>query len=178
MSKERPTYIKIGKIGRAIGRNGEVRASIDEHFKNKFDQIHHVFLEMEGQKVPYFIEYYFDEGDFIFKFDDIANPEETSPLVNTIVYLELSQVDKLKISKKVIKTSFEQFSILTAENQNIGIIHKIEEYPHQIMSFVTLADGKEVMIPLVEDWIMDVNMKKKYLIMDLPKGLVNFDEEE
>ena len=34
---------------------------------------------MEGQKVPYFIEYYFDEGDFIFKFDDIANPEETSP---------------------------------------------------------------------------------------------------
>ena len=177
MSKERIHYVNVGRLGRSVGKAGEMRASIDAGFRKAFDNVKHVFVNLEGQKVPYFIDYYYDGDDFIFKFDDIHRPEEAAHLVNTTLSLSLDQIEAMALDKIEIATSFEDFTVLNENNTSLGVISRIEEYPHQIMAFVKLANGIEKMLPLVEDWILDVDMRKKTITMNIPTGLLS-DEEE
>ena len=39
--------------------------------------------------------------------------------------------------------------------------------------FVTNLDGKEVVIPLIKDWIIEVNREERFIKMQVPEGLID-----
>ena len=44
--------------------------------------------------------------------------------------------------------------------------------------FIVEHEGEEIMIPAADDLILDIDDENETILMDLPKGLVNFDEAE
>ena len=56
---------------------------------------------------------------------------------------------------------------------HVGRVLDIQEMPGQVMMVVeTLPDKKEVLIPLVEDFIVDVDEASRIILMSLPQGLL------
>ncbi len=44
--------------------------------------------------------------------------------------------------------------------------------------FIVEHEGEEIMIPAADDLILDIDDENETILMDLPQGLVNFDEAE
>jgi 16S rRNA processing protein RimM len=53
----------------------------------------------------------------------------------------------------------------------IGILKALEELPNQIM-LITRYKDKDVLIPAVEEFIIEIDDKKKLVLLDLPQGLL------
>jgi len=56
----------------------------------------------------------------------------------------------------------------------LGEIKEIIEYPQQEMAAIIIKE-KEVLIPLNEQLILEIDEEKKLISMDLPEGLLNLE---
>ena len=53
----------------------------------------------------------------------------------------------------------------------MGLIEDVREYPQQFLASIQYQE-KEVLIPLNEAFIVEIDKTKKLLILDLPDGLL------
>ena len=54
----------------------------------------------------------------------------------------------------------------------LGLISEVVENPGQVLLSIS-KDGREIMIPFVEDFIVSLNKRKKEIVLSLPDGLVS-----
>jgi 16S rRNA processing protein RimM len=57
----------------------------------------------------------------------------------------------------------------------LGEVTNIIENPGQILLILKSPEGKEILIPFHEDFIVSINKKKKLIEMDLPEGLTEIN---
>jgi 16S rRNA processing protein RimM len=176
--KQKIKYSQIGYTTKSFGVKGELKIMINEAIDEDilFD-LDHIFLDYDGQYVPFFIEY--SEENAI-KLEDVDTPEEANKLGNLPIYLSENQIDLNSIIPVGLNISgLSNFKIILPSGVEIGEILRVEEFPSQMMAIVTnRLSGKEIMIPIVESWILEFDEVKKEIKMDVPQGLLQIDEEE
>ena len=59
----------------------------------------------------------------------------------------------------------------------IGEIVDINDLTENVL-FIVEHEGEEIMIPAADDLILGIDDENETILMDLPQGLVNFDEAE
>ena len=65
------------------------------------------------------------------------------------------------------------YTIYDDENEVVlGTITEMIEQPHQLLAKIFI-DNKEVLIPLNEATLLEINRKKKEVVVDLPEGLLD-----
>jgi 16S rRNA processing protein RimM len=52
------------------------------------------------------------------------------------------------------------------------VIRSVNDQTAQVY-FITNLDGKEVVIPMIKDWILDVDREERVIKMQLPEGLID-----
>ena len=60
----------------------------------------------------------------------------------------------------------------------VGEIVEVREMPTQYLIVVETEKGEQVLIPFVEDFIVDIDEAEGVIYMDLPAGLVDMSEAE
>ena len=71
----------------------------------------------------------------------------------------------------------ENFSLLDANNDNrlIGTVKSVDYATVNTLFNVETPDGKEIMIPASEDFIIDVDTERHIIVVDLPEGLLDLE---
>lgn len=71
----------------------------------------------------------------------------------------------------------ENFSLLDANNGNrlIGTVKSVDYSTVNTLFNVETPDGKEIMIPASEDFIIDVDTERHIIVVDLPEGLLDLE---
>jgi len=87
------------------------------------------------------------------------------------VYLPLSTLPKLT-GKQFYYHEVIGFEIMDQDNKDCGVIRSINDQTAQNY-FVTNLYGKEVVIPLIKDWIIEVNREERFIKIELPEGLID-----
>jgi 16S rRNA processing protein RimM len=64
------------------------------------------------------------------------------------------------------------FEIREADGKTCGNIVSINDQTAQNYFILDLA-GKEIIIPIIRDWILEVNREEKFIKMFLPEGLMD-----
>jgi 16S rRNA processing protein RimM len=64
------------------------------------------------------------------------------------------------------------YNILDENDNDCGVIRSVNDQTAQTY-FITNLDGKEVVIPVIKDWIIEVNREERYIKMQLPEGLID-----
>lgn len=169
--KKEDCYL-LGKITRRHGLAGNVILKLDTDQPEIYNKLDSIFLEINGLLVPFFIaKSSWSKNDAL----NIAFKNSTEALVDQSlgknVYLPLSTLPKLT-GKQFYYHEIIGFEILDDAENNCGVIRSVNDQTAQNY-FVTNLDGKEVVIPIIKDWILEVNREERFIKMQLPEGLID-----
>jgi 16S rRNA processing protein RimM len=163
---------RIGQIQSTHGLKGEL--VIGHYLQNANEMKDWEALMVELYKdsfVPYFIlsVKQLNKSEILVLFDEVQSPELAKELLGCNVYASpLISVNAL------IKNDWDDiigFSISEKTTGRIGVILEVSQGVGQ--QFFHVQNGeKEMMIPIQEQWITNVDAEKKVITMDLPDGFV------
>ncbi len=167
-------FVQIGQLKKHYGLNGALKSFIEDRFWEDLLNTEVVFVEIKGQKIPYFIEEIKEGTDILLKFEEVEDREAAAKLSGKPLFIRVSD-----LSDQNAALSFEDrlpglvgFIIFTETGEEVGPISELIEMPMQMLALVE-KNGEEVMIPLVEEFIGDILENEKKLIMILPEGLLD-----
>ena len=162
----------IGYITKTKGLKGEVQVyfEYDEPANLPLDS---VFAEINGKLVPFFISTYKLQNNQTgnFYFDDIDTIEKAQTLIRKKLYL-LNSFKPVRDDDEFLITDLKGFMVHDQTVGELGDIIEIHEYPQQFVAVVSYK-FKEIMFPLNDDLIVEIDEENGILKVDLPEGLVD-----
>ncbi|MFN7325234.1 MAG: ribosome maturation factor RimM [Chitinophagales bacterium] len=164
---------QIGYTRRSHGINGEIKVEIEEPFEEVFFESQRIYLEIKGKKIPYFVKSVRGAGEIILRLEDVNSREEAIEIQSKGIFLPINELPKdVDPEDNGQEYYYLKGYLLTdlAEGA-IGLITEVLSMPHQEMAVVN-HHNKEVLIPLNEELIINIDTTKRLIIMNLPEGLV------
>ena len=177
MKKEATFY--LGKIVRKHSYKGEVVIKLDTDEPDLYQDLEVVFLELNGKLLPFFIEEsLLQKGNQLrVRFEDFTTEADAERVLKKEVYLPLTMLPKLEGNKFYYHEVID-FDLV---DQNYGLVGKIvsvNDSTAQELFVVKNGDGKEILIPLIDEFLVEVNREKKQVVVNTPKGLIEMYLEE
>lgn len=166
------TYIEVGQFKKAFGTGGGIKLHVDDVFEEDVLSAEVLFANQKGTYVPYFVENIAHKNAYIVKVEEIDTPESTQELSGKTCYMRKMDINPNKQNQAaVLKDALVGFSVYDNEVL-LGPITAIEEYPQQTMAMVAYQD-RSLMVPLVEDLILEVDTDNQRIILDLPDAFLD-----
>lgn len=164
-------FVEIGRFSKPVGVKGEIKVDIEDDFMDDFLESDHFFVKIKGNYAPFFIEYFIESSPIVIKAEEIDNPEDAGEFRLKEVYLRERDIQSKSGSGKMKVTQIHDF-ILIGNGSEYGTIIAVTEYPSQFLAEID-HNGKIFMIPLVDEWITDIDEDNKKIYMNLPDGLLD-----
>ena len=163
-------YIKIGQTKKLYGIKGGLRVLIEDHYLEMFLQRKVLFLNIEGRKIPYFIAKMVEASPFRIIFEDHQDRSSALALTGKEIYIPIADLPD-SLTSSLDLTTLDGFTLSDAELGIIGTIKEIQEFPQQLMALVTYQE-KDILIPLHENLISNIEMDTQKIFVSLPDGLL------
>ncbi len=163
----------LGKIAKKFSFKGEVLVYLDTDEPELYENLESVFVDYNGQLVPFFIEAAFlHKNDFLrVKFEDSESEEDADRLIGSELYLPLDLLPKLE-GNKFYYHEVIGFEVVDAAQGPIGTLVRINDSNYQAL-FEIDSNGIEVLVPMIDQFIEKVDRENKKLILNIPAGLVD-----
>ena len=160
-------YKQIGHVIKPHGLKGEVVAIIEASAAERIQILDRVFLDIQGSKIPYPLQYTkpLRPGQFKLRLDGVESLEEAEALRKNAIYCLSSEIPDEE------EVDLEGFMVLN-RGVEIGEVNSVIDNSLQVLLEVKSESG-DVYIPLTSDWIIEVNVEEKKLDFDLPEGLLD-----
>lgn len=166
------TCFYVGKIVKTHGLKGEVTLRIDNEQFDEIEELNYFLLDINDKLIPYFVENItFHSNKSFVLFQDLKSLEAANQLVGISVYLPLDLLPE-KDGNDFYSHEVVDFLVIDEEKGELGKVQEIIEYPTQSLIQI-LINGKEVLIPIHDDIIQDVNREEKKIYIKAPNGLID-----
>ena len=162
----------IGYITKTKGLKGEVQLYFEYDEPGLLD-LDVVFAEINGKMVPFFVSVFKMQPNNTCNiyFDDIDHIDKAQALVRKKIYLPLAKMPD-RSEDDFHYNDLKGFMVTDETIGELGIITEVNEYPQQFVATISYKD-KEVMFPLNEDMIIEIDEDEETLLVDLPDGLLD-----
>jgi len=172
MKKEDCFY--LGLIVRKHSYKGEVVIKLDTDEPKLYTELNTVFIEINNKLLPFFIEKSLlqKENQLRVSFEDINNGEDADLLLKKPIYLPLTMLPKLE-GNKFYYHEVIGFTIIDKSYGEVGIIKSINDTTTQDLFVIKNKDGKELLIPLIDEFLVKVNRADKTIQVKTPEGLID-----
>lgn len=169
MTKDKCFY--VGRIVKTHGLKGEVTLRIDNEQFDEIEELNYFLLDMNDNLIPFFVEdiAYHSNKAFVL-FQDLKTLEAANQLVGNSVYLPLDLLPE-KEGNDFYSHEVVGFLVVDEERGELGKVQEIIEYPTQSLIQI-LVDGKEILIPIHDDIIKNVDREGKKIFIKAPAGLI------
>lgn len=162
----------LGKITRKHGLSGNVILKLDTDQPELYNKLESIFIEINGLLVPFFIEKSsWSKQDAL----NILLKNSTEALVEQVlgknVFLPLDTLPKLT-GKQFYYHEVIGFEVFEADGKTCGKIVSVNDQTAQHYFILEMAQ-KEVIIPIIKEWIIEVNREENFIKMKLPEGLID-----
>jgi len=167
----REDCILLGSIAKTHGVRGEL---IIRTASNSFDlkqDWESIFLQIEGILVPFFISTLrsFKSDEWVVKFDWYEDKTQADKLCGLPVWIQKEFMDP--VEEEVFLDELIGFDFKDKASGKSGQIADFMDIPDNPV-FEVEIDGKKNLVPAREEFILEVNTKKKAILFELPEGLI------
>lgn len=170
MRKEECFY--LGRIVTKYSFKGEVVIKLDTDEPELYKNMESVYVEFGSNLVPFFIEKSsLHKGNQLrVQFEDVYSEEEADSILKCGIYLPLDLLPKLSGDKFYFHEVIG-FKVMDANYGEVGSIVHINDKAAQPL-FEIDSNGKEVFIPMIDDFIKKVDRANKTIEVETPEGLI------
>ena len=165
-------YVYIGRFFNTYALKGEIKVSIDTDFiKERYKKGSKVYILKDDIYHPFIVERYREyKGDLIVKFKDIDD-------INDIEMYKGHDIYKAKEDIKPLKKGEYYFSDLVGldvydKDIKIGKVIEVIEGPAYNFIKLKKEDGKTNLVPFIDNFIEDVDLKKGCIKIKVIEGLL------
>lgn len=162
----------IGYITKTRGLKGEVQIffQYDEPDQLEFDV---VFIELYEKLVPFFVSSYqlLSNSTGYFYFEDVDHIDKATELLKKNVFLPNAKKPERDPDDFLI-TDLKGFMVHDKVYGELGEILEINEFPQQFIATVNYQ-SIDIMFPLNDDFIIEIDQEGKIVEMELPEGLLD-----
>ena len=177
-------FLRVGKIVKPQGIKGEVKVLPTTSNLDRFKNIDLVILHNDEEAKDDELEKYenikkitevkYLKDFVILKLDTIDKVEDAEKYRNMSIYIKRNDANDLKVNEYFVADLKELNVVDYSNNDEIGIITDILETKTQNILVVkkVLNDKKEILIPLVDEFIKKIDLENKKIFVSLLPGMV------
>lgn len=156
--------ISIGRLTRTHGKRGELQCLMSNEYWDNADATF-LILKLDNIFVPFRVQDWRGKGSdsLIFQLDNITDEQEAQRLIGTEAFMLLSDMNQ---EDEVMPTwqSLVGYRVMDTDQGELGTVDQVDETT--INTLITFSDGR--LIPIHEDFIIDINAEDKLLTICLP----------
>jgi len=170
-------FFYLGTLTKPFGLKGDLCAFFDTDNPENYTQLDAIFLDLDGEKIPYTVENisYRGNNQFVIKFDAIG-PDECREFAQVELYLPLSQLPPLTGNRFYFHEVIG-FSVIDDRLGEIGTCQDFLEVSNNPIMQVD-HNGTEILIPASQQFITEVDRENHILHVSTPEGLVEIYLEQ
>lgn len=170
MRKEDCFY--LGKIAKKFSFKGEVLVYLDTDEPELYENMESVFVELNKNLVPFFIEESaLHKNDFLrVRFEDVSSEADADAIMGCELYLPLTFLPKLEGNQFY----YHEVIGFKIEDQRLGIVGEIVSINDSTAQplFEVLNGNIEMLIPMIDQFLVKIDRENKKVVMNLPEGLI------
>ncbi len=164
---------QLGKIVRTFGSKGELVFQVDTEILDRIKKLESVFVKLNENLVPFFIERLErrPKSQAIVKLMDVDSTDDATLLAGCLIFIPAAILPK-PAGSKLSPYEIEGFTVIDAVRGETGTVRAVLEMPQQSLLAIDF-NGKEILVPIVEEIVKKVDRKKKLIFIEAPEGLID-----
>ena len=175
----RDELIAIGRYNKPHGVAGEISATIDVDM-DTLQGLSCLVTDIDGIFVPFFVNACRPKSQetVLLTIDGIDNEKEVSRLVNHDIYALKRDYRQESLDSDADGFSLDYFigfELHDSDGQRVGEITDVDEQTENAI-FIVDREGAELMVPATDELIVEFDLDKKVMVMDLPHGLLDLND--
>ena len=166
----------LGQVSKKYSYKGEVIIKLDTDEPESYVGLDAVFIEMGPNLVPYFIEKIalHRRNELRVQFEDMYSEEAAAPILKKAVYLPVEFLPELD-DDQFYYHEVIGFEMEDTNHGRVGTIEGINDSTAQAL-FIVKDGEREILVPLVDDFIDKIDKASKKVIVTTPEGLIGINE--
>ena len=168
----------LGYVKKTNGVKGGVELMLDVDDPVKYKKKESMLLMIKNNLTPFFIEQFSIRPKTVFvKFKEVNSANESQLLVGTSIYMPLAELPILKGKNKFYYHEVIGYTAIDVNLGKIGIIKDIVDLTAQPIIQI-MAGKKEILVPMIDEFLVEVNKTTQEFILKTPEGLVEMYMKE
>ncbi len=166
-------YFYLGKITKTSGFKGDLAIFMDVDFPANYFDLKTVMVKTRDTIVPFFFDQLqFRKGQhFKAKFQGVDTEEQAMSLVNAELYLPLNQLPPLT-GNKFYYHEVMNFTVTDVKEGDLGKVQRVIDLPANPLLEVLADNGVEILVPINDAVVKEVNRAEATISVELPEGLL------
>ena len=175
----REELIAIGHYNKPHGIAGELSATLDVDF-DVLESLTCLVSDIDGIYVPFFVNACRPKSSetVLLTIDGIDSEQEASRLVNRDIYAlkrDYNQASDDADADGYPLDYFIGFELQDSDGTNVGEIIDVDEQTENAIFIIQNGDN-QLMVPANDDLIVEFDIDKRVMVMDLPQGLIDLND--
>ncbi|CAN5406324.1 ribosome maturation factor RimM [soil metagenome] len=170
---EHPDHFFLGRIVRTHGVKGDLIMLMDTDSPGNYKKLELIYVDIDGVLKEYDITKITvkeKENLATFHLSGIEDKTTAETYVKNALFLPLSNLPKLR-GKKFYFHEVIGFTLIDKEKGVLGMLTNVYDLPqHPVGGF--MYKEKEVLFPLMDQFIQKIDREEKILHIILPEGLL------
>ena len=164
---------RVAKIVKSNGTEGELLVNLFEGWPDDLKKTEPVYIEIDGLPVPFFVLSQRSKGNRNYlKLNDVDSLTDAEELVGSYICMEggpeeEEEVPSIDNLSEIEMDALVGWELEDASGRRIGMITSFEDIPGN--PCICVGD---ILVPLHEDLVVDVDPDTRTLTMEIPEGLV------
>lgn len=174
----REELIAIGHYNKPHGVVGEISATVDVDV-DVLRALSCLVSDIDGIYVPFFVNGLRPKtaDTVLLTIDGITSEQEAARLVNHDIFAlkrDYRQESDDAMADGYPLDYFIGFDLVDNDGTRVGTICDVDEQTENAI-FVVERDGDEVMVPATDELIVEFDLDRKVITMDLPTGILELN---
>lgn len=165
-------FYYLGRILKTFGNKGHLLVKLEVDDPGEYLETESVFLDLHGERIPFFIEELElkHNNKAVLRFQDVDSLQDAEIFAGIEMYLPANTLPKLT-GNRFYFHEIKGFRVTDSQHGDIGVIEDVLELPHQSLFQVRFGE-KEILIPVVDEIILNVDRDQRMLTIEAPEGLI------
>lgn len=166
-------YLEVGTIVSTHGIKGEVKIKTETSFiESRFQAGGTLFLEENNKYIPIKIDSYrLHKNMVLITFNNYQNINDVLTFVGKKVYVNKENLPQLE-EDDFYYDDLIGLEVFLDSDEKVGIVKDIMEVPQGNILVILKDNKKEALVPLVKEYVKDINLKDNKIIITPIEGLL------
>lgn len=174
---KRDDVIMIGKFLKPHGTKGEIAASLDVDID--FDQVQYIVADVDGILVPFFIKSWrMKSADTVLLTPEDIDSDSLGTTLTGPVMITRSEQNAIAgvDDDHFLISNLVGFAVRLVSGDTLGTVAGIEDSTANVLLVIKTTDSKTLYVPLVDEFVVDLNPDDKTLTLDVPEALLTLND--